>query len=94
MKRIVRIGFGTPPPANAAPNVKLEVSGTSNAVAPATFTLKATASDADGRVVKVVFYNACERIGEASAAPWQLVVPNLAAGKYTFSARAVDGFMA
>src|SRR5258706_15914044 len=55
-----------------------------------TFTLKATASDADGRVTSVVFYNGCERIGEASSAPWQLVVPNLAAGRYTFSARAID----
>jgi uncharacterized protein (DUF1800 family) len=86
----VRIGFGTPAPANTPPRVTLDVDGTANAVAPATFTLKATASAADGRVTKVVFYNGCERIGEASAAPWQLVVPNLAAGKYTFSARAID----
>jgi len=89
-KRIVRQGFGAPFAANARPDVSLEVRGADNAVAPASLTLKATASDRDGTVAKVLFYNACDLLGEATVAPYRLVVPNLPAGKYTFSAKAVD----
>jgi uncharacterized protein (DUF1800 family) len=92
VKHIVRQAFGnmTASAANKPPTVKIDVSGASNAVAPATLTLKATASDSDGKIAKVVFYEGCDRLGEATAAPYQLSVPGLAAGRYTFSARAVD----
>jgi uncharacterized protein (DUF1800 family) len=90
-KRIVRVGFGSAPgTANLRPKVKLEVSGASHPVAPASLTLKATASDPDGSIAKVVFYNGCDRLGEATAAPWQFAVSNLGAGTYTFSAKAID----
>ena len=90
VKRIVRQPFGNMASTNQRPVVRLDLSDAANPVAPATITLKATASDPDGRVAKVVFYEGCDRIGEASAAPFQLVVPGLAAGRYTFSAKAVD----
>jgi uncharacterized protein (DUF1800 family) len=87
-KRISRIGFGTPRPANALPTIALDVSGT--ALAPARITLKATAADSDGRIVKVEFYNSCDRITEVLTAPFQTVVANLPVGTYMFSARALD----
>jgi uncharacterized protein (DUF1800 family) len=90
VKRIVRQPFGNMATSNKRPTVTLEVAGAASAVAPASFTLKATAADADGRVARVVFYRGCDQIGVATAAPFQLVVPGLAVGKYTFSARAVD----
>ena len=89
-KRIVRQAFGNVGSTNKRPTVQLTLSGASNAVAPASITLKAAASDSDGHIAKVVFYAGCERIGEATASPFQLAAPNLAAGRYTFSARAVD----
>jgi uncharacterized protein (DUF1800 family) len=88
-KRIFRQGFGRPlADGNQRPTVDLEVAGAP--VAPATLTLKVNAVDSDGSVARVEFFLACMKIGEVSAAPFELVVPNLAAGSYRFSARAVD----
>lgn len=89
-KRIVRVGFGSVASTNKRPKVGLELAGLSKAVAPATLTLKASASDADGSIAKVVFYQNCERVGEDTAAPYEFSVANLPAGTYTFSAKAVD----
>jgi endo-chitodextinase len=90
VKRIVRQAFGNTASANQHPTIKLDIGGAANAIAPARITLMASASDPDGHVAKVVFYDGCERIGEAGAAPFQFVAANLAAGRYTFSARAID----
>ena len=89
-KRIVRQGFGAPPALNQRPDVSLAITGGSNAVAPASITLNATASDPDGRIAKVMFYSRCEKIGEVTAAPYRMPVANLPAGTHAFSAEAVD----
>jgi hypothetical protein len=79
----------------ASPNQPPTVSLTSPAdgalfTAPATVTLAAGADDADGTVVKVEFFHGTAKIGEALAAPFQLVQAGLAAGTHEFSARATD----
>lgn len=79
------------PPASAAPSVSL----TSPAVgsrfnAPATITLAANASDADGSVSKVEFYNGPTKLGESLAPPYSSAWVNPAAGTYALTAKATD----
>jgi hypothetical protein len=58
--------------------------------APATVNLTATASDADGTVTKVEFYNGAAKLGEDLTAPYNFTWSGVAAGTYTLTARAVD----
>jgi hypothetical protein len=58
--------------------------------APATFTLEATASDADGGIAKVEFYQDTTRVGEDASAPYALPLTNVAAGAFSYYARAID----
>ncbi len=89
-KTISRQPFGAAS-TNKSPFVQLTVSASVEPpVAPATITLKATASDPDGSIAKVAFYKGCDKIGEVKTAPFTLTISNLAAGTYQFSARAFD----
>ncbi|HYE31449.1 MAG TPA: glycoside hydrolase family 9 protein [Methylomirabilota bacterium] len=78
-------------PANKAPTVAL-----TSPTAGATFSagtiinLAANAADADGSVAKVEFYRGSTKVGEDTAAPYELAQSALAAGTHTFTARAVD----
>lgn len=58
--------------------------------APASFTLTATASDSDGSVTNVEFFQGAIPLGNVIASPYSVPVRNLAAGTYTFSAVATD----
>ena len=58
--------------------------------APATFTLKATAADADGSVTNVRFFQATSPLGNVASNPFSWPVSNLTAGDYAFSAVATD----
>jgi hypothetical protein len=58
--------------------------------APATVNLAATASDADGTVTKVEFYNGTTKLGEDLTAPYSFTWSGVAAGTYSLTARAVD----
>ena len=77
--------------ANAAPAVNL-TSPTANSVlaAPASFTLTAGATDSDGTITKVDFYNGTILIGTATTAPYSFDWPNVPAGAYTITAIATD----
>jgi hypothetical protein len=57
---------------------------------PATVDLAATASDADGTVVKVEFFNGTTKLGEDTTAPYSFTWSGVAAGTYTLTARATD----
>jgi RHS repeat-associated protein len=57
---------------------------------PATVTLTATASDTDGTIVKVEFYQGAILIGTATAAPYAASWSVLAPGTYTLTAKAYD----
>ena len=79
------------PPASAAPSVSL----TSPAVgsrfnAPATITLAANASDADGTVSKVEFFNGTVKLGESLTAPYSHEWVNPSPGTYSLTAKATD----
>ena len=58
--------------------------------APATVNLAATASDPDGTVTKVEFFNGAAKLGEDTTAPYSLTWSGVAAGTYTLTARATD----
>ncbi|WP_162426605.1 phytase [Pontibacter pudoricolor] len=58
--------------------------------APATITLKATASDSDGAVAKVEFFSGAIKLGEDVTSPYSYTWNNVGAGKYTVSTIATD----
>ncbi len=58
--------------------------------APATVTFQATASDNDGSVTNVAFYEGNTKLGEDSDAPYSFLWTNVTAGAYTLTARATD----
>jgi galactose oxidase-like protein/Big-like domain-containing protein len=58
--------------------------------APATVNLAATASDSDGTVTKVEFFNGTTKLGEATTAPYTFSWSGVGAGSYTLTARATD----
>ncbi len=76
---------------NAAPTVTLtQPSNGATFTAPATVNLAATASDADGTVTKVEFFNGTTKLGEDTTAPYSFTWSGVAAGTYTLTARATD----
>ena len=63
-------------------------------LAPASFTLQATAADADGTVTQVQFFQSSTSLGLDTTSPFSIPVSGLAAGSYTFSAVATDNRVA
>jgi beta-glucanase (GH16 family) len=78
-------------PANAAPAVSLTspVAGATLA-APATLTLTAAATDSDGTISRVEFYQGATLLGTATAAPYSFAWTNVPVGSYSLTARATD----
>ncbi|MDQ5977826.1 MAG: Chitodextrinase [Verrucomicrobiota bacterium] len=76
---------------NEAPTVAViaPVNG-SNYTAPASFTLSALATDADGSITKVEFFRDGLLLGADESAPFEWAIAGLAAGSYHFLARATD----
>ena len=82
---------GTNTPPNQGPAVRLSTTANNNtAPVGAALTLTATATDSDGRVNKVEFYNGATKLGEDTNAPYQLSWTPTAAGTATLTARATD----
>jgi galactose oxidase-like protein/Big-like domain-containing protein len=78
-------------PTNAAPTVTLtQPANGATFTAPATVNLAATASDTDGTVAKVEFFNGTTKLGEDTTAPYNLTWSGVAAGTYTLTAKATD----
>lgn len=76
--------------ANLLPVVNLtSPTNLSTFTAPASLTLSATASDADGTVASVQFFSGTNQLGSVSAEPYELPV-TLAAGWHQITARAID----
>ncbi len=76
---------------NKPPTVSM-TSPANNSVftAPATFTLKAFASDSDGTISNVKFYKGTTFLKTEYISPYTCDINNLPAGSYTFTARATD----
>ena len=76
---------------NAPPTVSLTApANNSSYLAPAAITLSATASDSDGTIAKVEFYNGATLLGTATSAPYAFNWSNVATGKYTLTAKTTD----
>jgi uncharacterized repeat protein (TIGR01451 family) len=76
---------------NAAPTVIL-TSPTNGAtfIAPANITLNANATDSDGTITKVEFFNGTNLLNTDTTAPYSFVWNNVAVGSYTLTAKATD----
>lgn len=85
------VGITVDAPADQPPVVALTNPANGSAfAAPAEITFAVTASDADGSVAKVEFFNGASKLGEDSSAPFSFVWSNVPAGTYTLTARATD----
>ncbi|MDF2455193.1 MAG: type sorting protein, partial [Cytophagaceae bacterium] len=76
---------------NQSPNVSLTSPATGATYnAPANITISASASDADGSVAKVEFYNGTALLGTMTTGPYSYTWTNAAAGTYSLTAKAYD----
>jgi endoglucanase len=60
----------------------------------ATITIQATASDSDGSVTKVEFFNGTTKLGEDTTNPYQFTLASATEGNYSFTAKATDNLNA
>jgi hypothetical protein len=80
---------------NAPPSVSItDPSGGASFIAPATVTIKATATDTDGSIKKVEFYQGITLLQMDSIPPYAIDWKNIQAGNYTISAIAIDNLNA
>jgi hypothetical protein len=81
----------TEEPANLAPAVSI-TGPANNAVftAPASITINANASDSDGTISKVEFYQGATLLNTDTVAPYSFAWNNVAAGTYSLTAKATD----
>jgi len=78
-------------PTNSPPAVSLTQPAAGAAFfAPATVSLAANASDTDGTVTKVEFFNGATKLGEDTSAPYAYTWTGVAQGTYPVTARATD----
>jgi chitinase len=78
-------------PSNANPTASIAAPA-NNATfnAPASITINATASDSDGTIAKVEFFNGTNKLGEDATSPYSFSWANVAAGSYQLTAKATD----
>jgi type II secretory pathway pseudopilin PulG len=79
--------------ANASPTISITqpTDGNSSFVAPASITISATASDSDGTVSKVDFYQGSTLLGTDTTGPsYSYTWGSVAAGSYSLTAKATD----
>lgn len=79
-------------PPNTVPPVVAVTSPSTGArfINPATIVLEAAASDSDGTVEKVEFFNGPVKLGEDSSPPYSFTWENVEVGSYTITAVATD----
>ena len=76
---------------NSAPTVSItQPAPGARFYAPATVNIAASASDADGTVTKVEFFNGATKIGEDTAAPYAFAWTGVAQGVYSVTVKATD----
>ncbi|WP_250429088.1 PA14 domain-containing protein [Pontibacter ruber] len=77
--------------ANQAPAVTLtSPSAGATFTQGAAVTLTASATDADGKVARVEFFQGTTKLGEATASPYSFTWSNVPAGSYSLTAKATD----
>lgn len=87
--RSVTVSSSTPP--NQPPSVSMTAPASGTVVsAPATIMLSATASDADGSIVRVDFYSGTTFLGNDTSSPYDFSWNKVGAGSYSLTAVARD----
>jgi chitodextrinase len=77
--------------ANSPPSVSISApANNATFVAPAAITINANASDTDGTITKVDFYNGATLLGTDTTSPYSYAWVNVAAGTYSLTAKATD----
>jgi Bacterial Ig domain len=77
--------------ANVAPTVSITApANNASFTAPAAITINATATDTDGTIAKVDFYNGTTLLGTDTTSPYSYSWANVAAGTYSITAKATD----
>ncbi len=78
-------------PSNSLPTVRLTQPAPNQSYPASTsITLRAEAQDSDGAVDRVQFFANSTKLGESTRAPYSLTWPNMPAGRYNLTARAID----
>jgi hypothetical protein len=76
---------------NTPPSVSItSPAGGATYTAPATVTINASASDPDGTVAKVEFFQGTTKLGEDATSPYSFTWSGVPAGSYSLTARATD----
>ena len=76
---------------NQAPNINLTApANNTNFTAPASITISANATDTDGTISKVEFYNGTTLLNSDATAPYSFVWTNVGTGTYSITAKATD----
>src|SRR6185436_17151029 len=78
---------------NTPPTVSLTISA-DQIPALGTVTLTANATDADGSIARVEFYDDTTKLGQVDTAPYAFVWQNVPAGNHLITARAIDNLAA
>ncbi len=77
--------------ANVAPSVSITApANNATYTAPATINLAATASDTDGTITKVEFYQGATKLATVTTAPYTYTWSNVAGATYALTAKATD----
>jgi hypothetical protein len=85
------IGWVNPGPSNNPPTIALVAPIPGRVyTAPARVLLTATATDTDGTIAKIEFFDGGSKIGEVLAAPFSMSWTGVAAGGHSLTARATD----
>lgn len=77
-------------PNNQPPTVALTSPANGATVPASTLTLTASASDGDGTISKVEFFNGATKLGESTTAPYSFTIASFGVGSYDYTARATD----
>jgi parallel beta-helix repeat protein len=84
-------GNTTPPPGDAPPTATLvSPSSSATVAAPGYFVVRADASDSDGTISKVEFYQGSTLIGVVTAAPYSVSWTDVTPGTYALTAKSYD----
>ncbi|MEZ0392145.1 MAG: Ig-like domain-containing protein [Pseudobdellovibrionaceae bacterium] len=87
----ITVNAVAPPPANVGPTVSItSPSSGSSFSAGMSIAINASASDSDGSVSKVEFFNGSTKLGEDLTAPYSFTMASAVEGSYSLIARATD----
>ncbi|MDB5257883.1 MAG: hypothetical protein JWM14_2578 [Chitinophagaceae bacterium] len=76
---------------NRLPNIAITAPASNSTVTPGSaVNITTLASDVDGAVAKVEFFNGATKLGEATAAPYSFSIASAVAGTYSLTAKATD----